>query len=314
MGAGRRRFLLAATIAGATAAAGCAGPGHRDGPRDPAGTPGDPRLEVDALPAADLSAAATARLLRGDPGAAAALYERAVGREEAGGDRTRLAVDLSSLALAYDMLDRRDEAGRTYRRALPLLKETLGPDHPEVARCLANLSALYWREGAAAEARPLAARALAIAEASLGPDHPKTALARRNLALMATGTIPEPPPPARDDAVPVAVAAGAARGSAVTERAGGPVEAVRGAPGRGRFAVQLAAVRERSEVAAAWRRLAAPHPGLAGLEPRPPRAVETVGGGTLYRVMGGDFATEGEARDVCERVRAEGGDCQVAAL
>jgi hypothetical protein len=85
-------------------------------------------------------------------------------------------------------------------------------------------------------------------------------------------------------------------------------------PDGGRFAVQLAAVRERSEVAATWRRLAARHPGLAGLEPRPPRAVETAGGGTLYRVTGGGFATEAQARAACARVRAEGGDCRVVAL
>jgi tetratricopeptide (TPR) repeat protein len=313
MAAASRRFLLAATVAGVAA---CAGPRHRDGPQGPAGTPRSPRQEADAPPAADLGAAATARLLQGDPGAAVPLYERAVGREEAGGDRARLAVDLSSLALAYDTLGRSAEAEGTYRRALPLLEEAFGPDHPEVARCLANLSALYWRRGAAAEARPLAERALAIAEASLGPDHPKTALARRNLALMTAGTAPGPPAaPPRGGAVPASavVTAGAASGPAAAKPTVGPAAAVGGTEGEGRFAIQLGAVRAPSEVAAEWRRLAARHPGLAGLEPRRPQAVETAGG-TLYRVTGGDFATEAEARAACARIRAEGGDCRVVAF
>jgi tetratricopeptide (TPR) repeat protein len=312
MAAGRRRLLLVATVAGLAAVGGCAGPRHRDGPQASGGVPNGPRQGVDAPPAADLGVAATARLVQGDPGAAATLYERALGREEAGGDRARLAVDLSSLALAYDMLGRSAEAERTYKRALPLLEETLGPDHPEVARCLVNLSALYWRRGAAAEARPLAERALAIAEAALGPDHPKTALARRNLALMTAGAAPGPPDVRdRGGAIPVATAtmAGGATGSAAAGAAPGP--AAGGTVGR--FAVQLAAVRERSEAAAEWRRLAARHPGLAGLEPRPAQAVGT-GGGTLYRVTGGSFATEAEARSVCGRVRAEGDGCRVIAF
>jgi len=84
-------------------------------------------------------------------------------------------------------------------------------------------------------------------------------------------------------------------------------------PDGGRFAVQLAAVRERSGVAAEWRRLTTRHPALAGLEPRPAQAVGT-GSGTLYRVTGGSFATEAEARGVCERVRAEGDGCRVIAF
>src|SRR5690349_6174983 len=147
------------------------------------------------------------------------------------------------------MLGRREEAERTYGRALPMLEETLGPDHPEVARCLANLSALYWRRGAAAEARPLAERALSIAEAALGPDDPKTALARRNLALMTAGDAPGPPAaPIRGGTVPAAsaTAAGAASGSAAAGSMAGQATAAGEGSGGGRFAVQLAAVRERS--------------------------------------------------------------------
>src|SRR4051812_48818125 len=123
------------------------------------------------------------------------------------------------------------------------------------------------------------------------------------------------PSDARDGGGAVAVATAATAGGASGSAAAGPAlgPAARGTAGEGRFAIQLAAVRERSGVAAEWRRLAARHPGLAGLEPRPAQAVGT-GSGTLYRVTGGSFATESEARSVCERVRAEGDGCRVIAF
>ena len=63
-----------------------------------------------------------------------------------------------------------------------------------------------------------------------------------------------------------------------------------------------------------WRRLSQRHPALAALGPRPPRAVTVPGRGTLIRVTGGAFATEAEARALCDRLRAEGADCRVVAF
>ena len=148
MVAGRRLLLLAATVAGV---AGCAGTAHRDS--DIRGT------RRARCPRQTPSAAGDGPPAAGRPGRRRAPL-RTRGRAGRGErDRARLAVDLSSLALAYDMLGRSVEAGPTYERALPLLEEALGPEHPEVAKCLANLGALDWRQGAAAEARPLAERA-----------------------------------------------------------------------------------------------------------------------------------------------------------
>jgi hypothetical protein len=96
------------------------------------------------------------------------------------------------------------------------------------------------------------------------------------------------------------------------ERGGGPPPPSGSMPRAGRWAVQVASVRDRAEAPGAWRRLAARHPALAGLEPRVPRAVPVPGKGTFYRVMGGSFATEAEARAVCDRLRADGEGCLVA--
>ena len=92
-------------------------------------------------------------------------------------------------------------------------------------------------------------------------------------------------------------------------QADAPPAASASAPRAGRWAVQVASVRDRAEAPGVWRRLAARHPDLAGLEPRVPRAVALPGKGTFYRVTGGSFATEAEARVVCDRLRAAGADC-----
>ena len=262
IGLSRRLLAVALTLA----TAGCARSGHVGGERAVGGAPQNPQRTIAPpipggvpvpvgrgqgdTPNADLAASA-ARLVRGRPGGAAPLYERAAGQEEAGGDRARLAVDLSSLALAYAMLGRRDEAGRTYGGRCPARGDAR-PRPPGGGAVPGEPLGPLLARGAAAEARPLAERALAIAEAALGPDDPKTALARRNLALMTPG-----PSEARDGggAVPDAAAARrAARAARPRRRGRRSTPAARGTAGEGRFALQLAAVPERSGVAAEWRR------------------------------------------------------------
>jgi hypothetical protein len=75
-----------------------------------------------------------------------------------------------------------------------------------------------------------------------------------------------------------------------------------------RFTILVASVRDPAAVAGEWRRLARLHASLAGLELQPPRAIEVPGKGTFYRVLGGAFATNAEARAACERLMAEGGN------
>jgi hypothetical protein len=82
----------------------------------------------------------------------------------------------------------------------------------------------------------------------------------------------------------------------------------------GRWAVQVASVRDPANAPGAWQQLAKRYPSLTGLEPRVPRAVIVPDKGTFYRVMGGAFATAAEARAFCDHLRADGADCLVAAF
>jgi hypothetical protein len=81
-----------------------------------------------------------------------------------------------------------------------------------------------------------------------------------------------------------------------------------------RFALHVASVREHASVPGEWRRLAKQYASLVGMQARAPRRVEVPGKGIFYRVVGGAFATRAEAQAACERLRSEGGDCQVVAF
>jgi hypothetical protein len=82
----------------------------------------------------------------------------------------------------------------------------------------------------------------------------------------------------------------------------------------GSFAVQVAAVPERGQVAAEWERLAVRFPLLNGLELQQAQSVEVAGKGTFYRVLAGSFGSRAEAEAVCERLRAAGGACRLGRL
>jgi len=92
-----------------------------------------------------------------------------------------------------------------------------------------------------------------------------------------------------------------------------PAPAVPAPPPAGGWAVQVAAVRDPAEVPGEWRRVAARHPGVAGLAPREPQAVEVPGRGRFWRVLAGSFATRAEAEAACARVRAGSGACRALA-
>jgi cytoskeleton protein RodZ len=81
-----------------------------------------------------------------------------------------------------------------------------------------------------------------------------------------------------------------------------------------RFALHVASVRDQASVPGEWRRLARQYASLVGMQARAPRRVEVPGKGIFYRVVGGAFATRAEAKAACERLRSEGGDCQVVAF
>jgi hypothetical protein len=154
------------------------------------------------------------------------------------------------------------------------------------------------------------------------------------LAEGASGTAPLPPSRRRRTAAVLAAAALALGGAAAygawraAWRAAATAPGATAAPaGGGRwalaseyasragpFALQLASVRRPEGVAEAWRRLSARFPAeLAGLEPRPGRAVRVPGRGVFHPLLAGAFATRAEAMAACDRLRAAGGECLVVA-
>ena len=87
----------------------------------------------------------------------------------------------------------------------------------------------------------------------------------------------------------------------------------RAAPPAGRTQVQLAALGTEAAARQEWDRLAHRMPGVLGARHPVFSKIER-DGHTLWRLRTGDFATETEARQFCEQVRANGGGCAVAAF
>jgi len=87
--------------------------------------------------------------------------------------------------------------------------------------------------------------------------------------------------------------------------------AERGPPGRTQ--VQLAALATEAAARQEWHRLAHRMPDVFGTH-HPVFSKVEHDGHTLWRVRTGDFATEAEASQFCQEVRAKGGGCAVAAF
>jgi hypothetical protein len=80
-----------------------------------------------------------------------------------------------------------------------------------------------------------------------------------------------------------------------------------------RAQVQLAAVGTENAAHQEWQRLAHRMPDVVGTH-HPVFSKVDHDGHTLWRVRTGDFATEAEANQFCQQVRAKGGGCAVAAF
>ena len=180
-------------------------------------------------------------------------------------------------------------------------------------------------EAATAPAPVQAADAPAPVQAAGAPSLPAALTARDDAAPTdeaspAAGTggpVPPAPPPSPADttaAGPADAAAVASTAPSVPEAAAPRAEAAGPAPPSGRFAIQVASLRDPAGAAGEWQRLVRLHPSLAGLEPQPARVAEIPGKGRFYRVLGGAFATRAEAEAACARLLAEGSYCRPVPL
>jgi cytoskeleton protein RodZ len=131
------------------------------------------------------------------------------------------------------------------------------------------------------------------------------------------GPVPPAPPPSPADtttAGPADAAVVASTAPSAPEAAAPQAEAAGPTPPPGRFAIQVASLRDPAGAAGEWQRLVKLHPTLAGLELRPAKVAEIPGKGRFYRVLGGDFATRAEAQAACARLLAEGSYCRPVPL
>ena len=116
----------------------------------------------------------------GDTAGAAAMYAKAVEKEEAasGSDSAETAVRLNSLALVSEPKD----AVPMLERAVAIDRKRWGEKHPETATTESNLSGELLALGRVAESVRIGTLALSNFESTLGPRHPRTAAAASNLA------------------------------------------------------------------------------------------------------------------------------------
>jgi CHAT domain-containing protein/tetratricopeptide (TPR) repeat protein len=115
-----------------------------------------------------------------------AILERAVEIAENPESPDRLLLSFSLLNLAYLHYQNRDfdDAGRLYRRALPLLEALLGEEHPVTLEGEAVYGELLTESGELAAARELLLRVLDRRERVLGGDHIDVAASLEALAAV----------------------------------------------------------------------------------------------------------------------------------
>jgi cell division protein FtsN len=82
-------------------------------------------------------------------------------------------------------------------------------------------------------------------------------------------------------------------------------------PATGSYAVQVSSQRSEAEAQAAFRGLQAKYPSQLGGRQALIHKVELGAKGTYYRAMVGPFATANEASELCNGLKAAGGQCLI---
>jgi tetratricopeptide (TPR) repeat protein len=87
----------------------------------------------------------------------------------------------NSLANAYDIAGRFEEAAKLHQENLNVMERVLGPDQPDTLKIRNNLAAAFGGAGRFEEAAKLHQENLVVMERVLGPEHPDTLVSRNNL-------------------------------------------------------------------------------------------------------------------------------------
>jgi cell division protein FtsN len=90
-----------------------------------------------------------------------------------------------------------------------------------------------------------------------------------------------------------------------------PPQPLAQAPARGGYFVQVSSQRSEGDASAALRNLQAKYPSLLGGQPATIRRAELGERGVFYRAMIGPYASREQATQLCNSLKAAGGDCLV---
>lgn len=96
-----------------------------------------------------------------------------------------------------------------------------------------------------------------------------------------------------------------------TEVAAAPPQALAQPPAKGGYLVQVSSQRSEADAQAALRNLQAKYPDLLGGQPATIRRVELGERGVYYRAMIGPYGNREQASQLCNSLKAAGGDCIV---
>jgi hypothetical protein len=118
-------------------------------------------------------------------------------------------------------------------------------------------------------------------------------------------TRPAPAPAAQSNA-PAQVASLPA-----APRAPAPTIAVQAPPPAGSYVVQVSSQKSEADAQSSWQQLQAKHASILGGQQASIRKVDLGDRGTFYRAQLGPYRTRNQATEICQSLKAAGGDCVV---
>jgi cell division septation protein DedD len=90
-----------------------------------------------------------------------------------------------------------------------------------------------------------------------------------------------------------------------------PIVAVQTPPPAGSYVVQVAAQKSEAEAAATWQQLQQRYAAVLGGQQATIRRVDLGERGVFYRAQVGPFASRSQASEVCQSLKAAGGECVI---
>ena len=175
------------------------------------------------------------------------------------------------------------------------------PTEPKRVRTLTVRADGTVVDGSSAPVLQAPSASLSPAPAPVGAPMQVSSYAQDDTAASSAMPANVPLPPTRVAAAPVA--------SPTTAAPAAP--AATDAAGSNGYFVQVAAQRTQGEAQSAWRATQGKYPGILGSYSANIRRADLGDRGIYYRAQVGPFNTKDQANELCQSLRAQGGDCMV---